>query len=114
LYIGFKVGGTAGVGAYLQFFIGNGGKNIAKVVTRFKDLFAQIAHFTLLAFGAYRSYNFFLKEKRVSLNLGVTLIKLIYLAYRNIRKKGTQPLKNWSQIFSQRSIIFGDRLKLSI
>jgi hypothetical protein len=29
LYIGFKVGGTGGVGAYLQLFIGNGGKYIA-------------------------------------------------------------------------------------
>jgi hypothetical protein len=65
LYIGFKVGGTGGVRAYLQLFIGNGGKNIAKVVTKFKDLFAQIANLPLLAIGANRNYNFFLKEKTV-------------------------------------------------
>jgi hypothetical protein len=28
LYIGFKVGGTAAVEAYLQFFIGNRCKNV--------------------------------------------------------------------------------------
>jgi hypothetical protein len=33
------------------------------MVAKFKDLFAQIANLTLLAFGANRSYNFFLKEK---------------------------------------------------
>jgi hypothetical protein len=33
------------------------------MVAKFKDLFAHIALFPLLAIGAYRNYNFFLKEK---------------------------------------------------
>ncbi|MCA6463054.1 MAG: hypothetical protein IM571_13340, partial [Chitinophagaceae bacterium] len=65
LYFRFKVAGTAVVGAYLQLFIGNGGKYIPQMVAQFKDLFTPIAHFALLAIGAYRSYYFFLKEKAV-------------------------------------------------
>jgi putative transposase len=44
----------------------------------------------------------------------MALQKLIYLAHRNISKKWTQPLQNWSLTVSQLSIIFGSRLKLSI
>jgi putative transposase len=44
----------------------------------------------------------------------MALQKLIYLAHRNISKKWTQPLQNWSLTVSQLSIIFGGRLKLSI
>ena len=42
------------------------------------------------------------------------LLKMIYLPQRNISKKWTQPLQNWSLTVSQLSIIFGDRLKLKI
>jgi putative transposase len=44
----------------------------------------------------------------------MALLKLIYLAQRNISKKWTSPLQNWSLAVSQLSIIFGDRLKLKI
>jgi len=44
----------------------------------------------------------------------MALLKLIYLAAMNIQKKWTQPLKNWSLTVSQLSILFKDRLKLSI
>lgn len=44
----------------------------------------------------------------------MALLKLIYLATRNIEKKWTQPLKNWGVTVSQLSIIFGDRIKLTI
>lgn len=44
----------------------------------------------------------------------MALLKLIYLATENIQKKWTMPLSNWSITVSQLSIIFGDRLKLSI
>lgn len=44
----------------------------------------------------------------------MALLKLIYLATRNIEKKWTQPLQNWSLTVSQLSIIFGDRLSLEI
>lgn len=44
----------------------------------------------------------------------MALLKLIYLATRNIEKKWTQPLRNWSITVSQLAIIFGDRLKLNL
>lgn len=44
----------------------------------------------------------------------MSLLKLIYLAHRNISKKWTQPLQNWGITISQLSIIFGQRLKLKI
>ena len=44
----------------------------------------------------------------------MALLKLIYLAQRNISKKWTAALQNWSITVSQLSIIFGDRLKLTI
>lgn len=40
-----------------------------------------------------------------------SLIKMLFLAYRDISKKWTMPLKNWSFVISQFSIIFNDRLK---
>lgn len=44
----------------------------------------------------------------------MALLKLVYLASRNIEKKWTQPLQNWSLTVSQLSIIFGERLPLKI
>lgn len=43
----------------------------------------------------------------------MALLKLMYLATKNIEKKWTMPLQNWSITVSQLSIIFGEqRLKL--
>lgn len=44
----------------------------------------------------------------------VALLKLIYLAYKNIRKKWTAPLQNWSLTVSQLAIWFEGRLPLSL
>jgi transposase-like protein len=44
----------------------------------------------------------------------MALLKLIFLAYRNIRKKWTVPLPNWGMTVSQLSIWFEGRLNLSI
>jgi putative transposase len=44
----------------------------------------------------------------------MALLKLIYLAYRNIRKKWTSPLQNWGLTVSQLSIWFEGRLNLSL
>lgn len=44
----------------------------------------------------------------------LALLKLVYLAYRNIRKKWTSPLQNWSLTVSQLSIWFEGRLKLTL
>jgi transposase-like protein len=55
--------------------------------------------------------------RKVTKNKGVfpsdtALEKLVYLAYRNIRKKWTMPLANWAIISRQLAIKFGDRFKL--
>jgi putative transposase len=39
------------------------------------------------------------------------LVKMLYLAYKDIVKKWTMPVRNWSLIFSQLSIRFEERLK---
>jgi len=44
----------------------------------------------------------------------MALLKLMYLATKNIEKKWTMSLANWSITVSQLSIIFGDRLKLNL
>ncbi len=44
----------------------------------------------------------------------MALLKLIYLATKNIQKKWTQPLQNWSTTVSQLSIIFPDRISLNL
>lgn len=42
------------------------------------------------------------------------LLKLLYLATRNIMKKWTSPIQNWAITVQQLSIIFEERLKLEI
>ena len=44
----------------------------------------------------------------------MALQKLVYLASRNIEKKWTSPLQNWSLTVQQLAIKFGDRLPLDI
>jgi transposase-like protein len=44
----------------------------------------------------------------------MALLKLIYLAYLNIRKKWTQPLQNWSLTISQLAIWFEGRFTLPL
>ncbi len=53
-------------------------------------------------------------KNKTAFTSDMALLKLIYLAQRNISKKWTQPLHNWSLTVSQLSIIFGDRLKLNL
>ena len=55
--------------------------------------------------------------RKVTKNKGVfpndtALSKLVYLAYRNVRKKWTMPIPNWGLISQQLAIKFGDRYNL--
>ena len=55
--------------------------------------------------------------RKVTKNKGVfptdtALEKLVYLAYRNIRKKWSMPLANWGTISQQLAKKFGERFKL--
>lgn len=52
-------------------------------------------------------------KTKASFTNDMALLKLIFLTTRNISKKWTQPLQNWSLTVSQLSIIFGERLKLN-
>jgi transposase-like protein len=44
----------------------------------------------------------------------MALLKLVYLATKNIEKKWTSPLQNWSLTIQQLYIKFGDRIQLDI
>ncbi|WP_245224779.1 IS256 family transposase [Pseudozobellia sp. WGM2] len=44
----------------------------------------------------------------------MALLKLVYLATRNIEKKWTSPLQNWSLVIQQLYIKFGERIPLSL
>ena len=44
----------------------------------------------------------------------MSLLKLVYLATKNIEKKWTAPLHNWSLTIQQFYIKFGDRIPLAI
>lgn len=44
----------------------------------------------------------------------MALLKIIYLAYCQIKKKWTTPLKNWALTIQQLSIRFGDRVKIDL
>ena len=44
----------------------------------------------------------------------MALLKLVYLATKNIEKKWTQPLQNWSITVSQLSIIFENRIPINL
>ena len=44
----------------------------------------------------------------------MALIKIIYLAYCQIKKKWTTPLQNWALTIQQLSIRFGDRVKIDL
>ena len=44
----------------------------------------------------------------------MALLKLVYLATKNIEEKWTSPLQNWSLTVQQLAIKFGDRLPLDI
>lgn len=51
---------------------------------------------------------------KATLKRDLALLKLIYLATRNIEKKWTSPLQNWSLTVQQLAIRFGDRLPLDL
>ena len=44
----------------------------------------------------------------------MALMKILYLVQENVTKKWTLPIRNWGEVLSQLSIIFGDRLTLTL
>lgn len=90
-------------------------KNWHKLSTYFKYTpeIRKLIYTTNAIEGFHRQVRKVTKNK-TAFTSDMALLKLIYLAHRNISKKWTQPLHNWSLTVSQLSIIFGDRLKLAI
>lgn len=89
--------------------------NWSKLSTFFKytEGIRRMIYTTNAIEGFHRQVRKVTKNKTAFTN-DMALLKLIYLAQRNITKKWTSPLQNWGTTISQLSIIFKDRLKLSI
>ena len=78
---------------------------------QFSDAIRRIIYTTNTVEGYHRQIRKVTKNKGVFTN-DTALEKLVYLAYRNIRKKWTMPLSNWGQTAQQLAIKFPDRFKL--
>ena len=86
-------------------------KGLIPVVGRILTAIRKLIYTTNTVEGYHRQI------RKVTKNKGVfpsdtALEKLVYLAYRNIRKKWTMPLANWATISQQLAIKFGERFKL--
>ena len=71
----------------------------------------KIIYTTNTVEGYHRQVRKITKTKGVFPN-NDALYKLVYLDYRNIRKKWTMSLANWGQTAQQLAIKFGDRFKI--
>ena len=78
---------------------------------QFSDAIRRIIYTTNTVEGYHRQIRKVTKNKGVFTN-DTALEKLVYLAYRNIRKKWTMPLSNWGQTAQQLAIKFPERFKL--
>jgi transposase-like protein len=90
-------------------------RNWEKLTTYFKypQAVRKLVYTTNTIEGYHRQIRKVTKTKG-SFTSDIALLKLMYLATKNIEKKWTMPLANWSITVSQLSIIFGDRLKLNL
>lgn len=95
--------------------VGSWEKNWEKLTAYFKypDVIRKLIYTTNTIEGYHRQIRKVTKTKG-AFTSDMALLKLVYLASRNIEKKWTQPLQNWSLTVSQLSIIFGERLTLKI
>ena len=71
----------------------------------------RVIYTTNIVEGYHRQVRKVTKTKGVFPN-DDAIFKLVYLAYRNIRKKWTMPLSNWGQTSQQLAIHFGDRFNI--
>lgn len=71
----------------------------------------RIIYTTNTVEGYHRQLRKVTKNKGVFPN-DVALEKLVYLAYRNIKKKWTMPISNWGTTAQQLAIKFGQRFKI--
>jgi len=71
----------------------------------------RIIYTTNIVEGYHRQIRKVTKTKGVFPN-DDAIYKLVYLAYRNIKKKWTMPIPNWGQTVQQLAIAFGERFTL--
>lgn len=78
---------------------------------QYTESIRRIIYTTNTVEGYHRQVRKITKTKGVFPN-DDALFKLVYLAYRNIKKKWTMPLANWGQTAQQLAIMFGDRFQI--
>lgn len=78
---------------------------------QYPDGIRRMIYTTNTVEGYHRQIRKVTKNKGVFTN-DTALEKLVYLAYRNIKKKWTMPLWDWSKTAQQLAIIYPDRFKL--
>ena len=91
------------------------GEQYPIVIKSWRDNWDRLSEFLIYTTNAVEGY--YRQIRKVTKNKGVfpndtALIKLIYLAYRNARKKWTMPVPNWGIISQQLAIKFEDRYNL--
>tara|TARA_A200000113_G_C8841069_1_gene346902 strand:- start:325 stop:1554 length:1230 start_codon:yes stop_codon:yes gene_type:complete len=79
----------------------------------FTEPIRRIIYTTNAVEGFHRQVRKVTKTKGAFVN-DIALLKLVYLATKNIEKKWTSPLHNWSLIIQQLYIKFGERIQLDI
>ncbi|HZW82754.1 MAG TPA: IS256 family transposase [Candidatus Deferrimicrobium sp.] len=80
---------------------------------KYPEEIRRIIYTTNVIEGFHRQLRKVTKTKGAFTN-ETALVKLIYLAIKNIEKKWTMPPRNWGQTISQLSIFFEGRLKLDL
>ena len=85
--------------------------NILSEFFQYSEAIRKLIYTTNTVEGYHRQIRKVTKNKGVFPN-DTALTKLVYLAYRNVRKKWTMPIPNWGIISQQLAIKFGDRYSL--
>lgn len=78
---------------------------------QYSDAIRKMIYTTNTVEGYHRQIRKVTKNKGTFTN-DTALLKLVYLAYRNIRKKWTQPLANWGKTAQQLAIKYPERFNL--
>lgn len=87
------------------------GSKYQKEFFQYSEPIRKLIYTTNTVDGYHRQIRKVTKNKGVFPN-DTALVKLVYLAYRNARKKWTMPVPNWGIISQQLAIKFEDRYNL--
>lgn len=86
---------------------------------RLSAYFQYSAHIRRIIYTTNTVEGYHRQVRKVTKNKGVfpsdtALEKLVYLAYTRIRRKWTQPIRDWGQTAQQLAILFPDRFKIMV